>query len=110
MATTLKGSTALVTARLRALAGRSPCNLPGLAPRSWCTGAARSAARSRCRRSKTPGGRRVSSPPIFQMPTTCAVWPPSWPPCASMMERLMDSPMPMPPGLVVKKALNTWSR
>src|SRR5258708_1910738 len=29
---------------------------------------------------------------------------------AWMIERLMDRPMPMPPGLVVKKALNTWSR
>ena len=29
----------------------------------------------------------------------------SRPPCASMIERLIDSPMPMPPGLVVKKAL-----
>src|SRR5262249_62159221 len=34
----------------------------------------------------------------------------SRPPCASMIERLIDSPMPMPPGLVVKNALNAWSR
>src|SRR5437870_8841358 len=34
----------------------------------------------------------------------------SWPPCASTIERLIDNPMPMPPGLVVKKALNTSSR
>jgi len=25
------------------------------------------------------------------------------------MERLIDSPIPMPAGFVVKKALNTWS-
>src|ERR1700756_3013222 len=31
------------------------------------------------------------------------------PPCDSMMERLMLSPMPVPCGLVVKKALNIWS-
>jgi hypothetical protein len=34
----------------------------------------------------------------------------SRPPCASTMERLIDSPMPMPPGLVLKKALNSRSR
>jgi hypothetical protein len=27
-----------------------------------------------------------------------------------MMERLIDRPMPMPPGLVVKNALNTCAR
>src|SRR5207302_10458723 len=32
----------------------------------------------------------------------------SRPPCPSMMERLIDRPMPMPSGLVVKKALNSW--
>src|SRR5262245_35005462 len=31
------------------------------------------------------------------------------PPCASTMEWLIDSPMPMPSGLVVKKALNSCS-
>jgi len=34
----------------------------------------------------------------------------SRPPCASTIERLIDSPMPMPPGLVVKKASNSRSR
>jgi hypothetical protein len=29
------------------------------------------------------------------------------PPCASMIERLIESPMPMPPGFVVKKALKS---
>ena len=28
------------------------------------------------------------------------------PPCASMMERQIDNPIPIPLGLVVKKALN----
>ncbi|MEA2966023.1 MAG: hypothetical protein QOI46_6121, partial [Alphaproteobacteria bacterium] len=32
------------------------------------------------------------------------------PPCASMIDRQIDSPIPMPAGLVVKKALNSWSR
>src|ERR1700687_6481248 len=31
------------------------------------------------------------------------------PPCDSRMERLMDSPMPVPSGLVVKNALKIWS-
>src|SRR4030088_305895 len=31
------------------------------------------------------------------------------PPCDSMMERLMRSPMPVPWGLFVKKALKIWS-
>src|SRR5262249_56739870 len=33
----------------------------------------------------------------------------SRPPWPSMIERLIDSPMPIPPGLVVKKALNSRS-
>lgn len=31
------------------------------------------------------------------------------PSCRSMMERLIDSPIPIPPGLVVKKASKSWS-
>src|SRR5207249_5947312 len=34
----------------------------------------------------------------------------SRPPCASTMERLIASPMPMPPALVLKNALNICSR
>jgi len=30
-------------------------------------------------------------------------------PCASIIERLIDRPIPMPPGLVVKTALNSWA-
>ena len=33
----------------------------------------------------------------------------SRPPCASMIERQIESPMPIPPDLVVKKALNSRS-
>src|SRR5580692_4563539 len=45
---------------------------------------------------------KVAPPPPFPLAHNC-------PPCDSTMERLMAKPMPLPCGLVVKKAEKIWS-